>query len=661
LDDFSKCALKSLYLASYEVTGNVWTPSLPAEFQKLNGYDLSKFLPSFFYQELYDPETLKNFQADFKRTLSGLMIKNFYGTAKEIANKYGLKINSESGGPGLPLHNVPVEPLASLGALDLPRGEFWINHPYFNEKGIDILRVVKEVSAASHIYNRGIVEEESFSSFQHWQEGPFDMKPFGDRAFCEGLNRVVIHGFSHNPDGTGFPGIVYHAGTHFNDKRVWWTKIKPFNDYLARISGVFQVSDFFADVLFYYGDDVPNYAGPKNGRFTAGPGYDYEVINTEILKKLTVRNGKLVVPGGAQFSIMAFEENDKMDPAILLKINELVSEGAIISKTSSVKALVSMGIPPDLDYNDKNLFTIDYIHYVRGETDVYFVRNTTDKWISRSCSFRQQNKTPEFWDPVSGEISEVLIYDRKEKQITVPVTLAPYESRLIVFKKAPEPLHFKSEFSDEKNPPPVSFTKNGIIFLKDGVYKLTNEKGTVEITSNIKIQPLTGAWVVSFPEGWGAPPKTIFPELISWTESADPGIKYFSGIATYEKTFQYYSEQNYDSDCRIFLDLGSISKVGEVWLNNRNLGITWSEPYRMDVTDILQAGNNLLKIEVANTWSNRLTGDASGGENYTSTNINTTNIAGLNNIQVPWKSVPLLKSGLTGPVTLVSIKPVKVR
>ncbi len=111
------------------------------------------------------------------------------------------------------------------------------------------------------------------------------MKMVGDRAFCEGMNRVVVHGFSHNPEGTGTPGIVYHAGTHFNDKRVWWTKAKPFNEYLARISAVFQASKFYADVLYYYGDDIPNYGGHKNSRFTAGPGYDYEIVNTEILKQ----------------------------------------------------------------------------------------------------------------------------------------------------------------------------------------------------------------------------------------------------------------------------------------------------------------------------------------------------------------------------------------
>src|SRR5690606_37955800 len=102
--------------------------------------------------------------------------------------------------------------------------------------------------------------------------------------------------------GTGFPGIVYHAGTHFNDKRVWWPMVKPFNEYLSRISFVLQEADFFADVLYYYGDTIPNFGGHRNSRFTVGPGYDYEIMNTDILLELTVKDNKLMnTRTGAEF------------------------------------------------------------------------------------------------------------------------------------------------------------------------------------------------------------------------------------------------------------------------------------------------------------------------------------------------------------------------
>ena len=704
LGDLRKTALKSLYMASYEARGFTWTTTLPSVFKNTNGYDIYKFLPVLFIEDIFSAEARAKFKADFQRTLSELMINNFYKKSKEICNNHGLKNNSEAGGPGLPLHNVPVEPLKALGSLDIPRGEFWINHNRLNENGIDILRVVKEVSAASHIYNRGIVEMEAFTTFQHWQEGPFEMKPAGDRAFCEGMNKVVVHGSTHNPSGTGYPGIVYLAGTHFNDKRVWWPKVKPFNEYLSRISFILQEADFVADVLYYYGDTIPNYGGHKNSRFTVGPGYDYEIVNTEILKEITVKDKKLVLSrNGAQFSLLVLADECEIDPEVLVKLNELAGKGAVIigpkpggvlnrrvlpdmSGTAGLidklwvesnkgkmdvrgkggriyediqpsQMLMSLNIFPDFNYPGKEFFLLDYIHYARNDLDFYFIRNATGEWISRNCSFRQQNKVPEIWNPVTGEIIGAPVFNQDNVYINVPVTLAPFGSMFVAFKQGTPGPHY-TKIGNDGHPPLIDYTKGGICFREEGNYELVKDDQTKVIRNHIKVQPLDGAWEVYFPEGWGAPPRTIFPELISWSESENEGLKYFSGTATYKKTFQYDIYSSVLEKQRTYLDLGNLSNIGEVWLNGQNLGITWTKPYRFDITGILHPGDNDLVVEIANTWSNRLVGDAIKGEHYTSTNITSTQINGLNKIQVPWKEVPLIKSGLLGPVVIYTIKPV---
>lgn len=719
LGDLEKSSFKSLYMASYEEKGLTWTTTLPDIFKQINGYNIEKFLPSLFNEGEFSPEVMANFKLDFQRTLSELMINNFYKKSKEICNKYGLKNNCEAGGPGRPLHNVPVEPLKALGALDIPRGEFWINHSRFNEKGIDIMRVIKEVSSASHIYNRGLVEMEAFTSFRHWQEGPFEMKPAGDRAFCEGMNKVVVHGSAHNPSGTGFPGIVYHAGTHYNDKRVWWPKIRPFNEYLSRISFVLQEANFVADVLYYYGDTIPNYGGHKNSRFTAGPGYDYEIVNTDILKKLTVKNNMIVIPvTGARFNILALTDESEIDPEVLIKLNELAKKGAIITgakprrvatrkiqpgmpdmnklpdelwtdydsegiqKTKAriysgidpAQMLGLLGVTPDISYPGEELFTLDYTHYSKDNMDFYFLRNTTGEWISREISVRQQNKIPEIWDPVSGEIIPLILFNEEKEHIIVPVTLAPYGSIFLVFSQGDPAPRYTNIVNYGQHPPLLSYTREGICFLKDGIIELVNSETTKTVNNIIKEEAIEGAWEVFFPKGWGAPEKEVFPELISWTESENKGIKYFSGIARYEKTFLYEINSDLSENPKIYLDLGDLSRVGEVWLNNKSLGITWAKPYRFDVTGLLKPGVNKLIVEIANTWSNRLTGDAVNGEKYTNTNITvtepekgyfvdlpwknnlSTGSGQLNYAYFPWKDVPLLKSGLFGPVKLITIK-----
>lgn len=707
LGDLRETALKSLYMASYEARGFTWTPTLPEKFKEINGYDIKKLLPLLFEEVQYTPETTANFKADFQRTLSELMITNFYMKSKEVANANGLKNNSEAGGPGLPLHNVPVEPLKALGkGLDIPRGEFWINHGRYNEDGLDILRVVKEVSSASHTYGLGIVEMEAFTSFQHWQEGPFEMKPIGDRAFAEGMNKVVVHGSTHNPKGTGFPGIVYHAGTHYNDKRVWWPKIRPFNEYLARVSYILQEADFKADFLYYYGDTIPNYGGHKNGRFSPGAGYDIELVNTEILLGLEVHDGEILNPkNGARFSVLALTEEFEINPEVLIKLKDLAESGAVIMgpkpmeiakrklkpdmpdmkrwidelwqpfnsqnfKTGKAKIyfdaspseiLESLEIIPDLDYSDKAFYTLDYTHYQKDGLDFYFIINSTDDWLSRNLSFRQQGKVPEIWDPVTGNIITAAIYEQQGNQISLPLTLAPFESKFVVFKPGTATALYSRITDSGIHPPKISYTDNGLEIWEEGIFMLHQEDGAKEIHGQVHKKVIDGAWEVFFPEGWGAPEKAVFPELQSWTESTVEGIRYFSGTARYEKQFVHAIHPHDQRKARTYLDLGDLSHVAEVWLNDMPLGITWAKPYRFDVTEHLVPGINTVKVEIANTWSNRITGDAITGEKYTQTHVKETNIKGISHIRVPWKDAPLIPSGLFGPVTLSTVVPVDLR
>ena len=665
LGDFRKTTLKTLYLASYEATGFVWTPTLPQQFRKVNGYDIYKLLPALFTKNTFSPAVETVLTRDFTRTLSELISQNHYRKGREIANSYGLQLTSEAGGPGQPLHNVPVEALKALGSLDVPRGEFWNNYYYYDTDSTDIMWLVKEIAAAAHLYNRKIIEEESFTSFQHWQEGPFDLKPLADRAFCEGMNRVVVHGFSHNPRGTGVPGIVYHAGTHYNDKRVWWPKIKPFNEYLARISSVMQQASFVADVLYYYGDQVPNFVAPKNSRFRVGPGYDYEVINTEmLLRDLTVKDGQLALPNGSRFKVLALEEQNEVSPQVVAKINALIRQGAAVAgswprsmtgkpggaslKNASALALLqSQHIPPDFDYPESKRPVFDFIHYRYGEVDAYFVRNTTNQYVSRLCQFRQQGKSPELWNPVTGDVLPISVYTQHGQQIELPLTVPPYGAYFVVFRKKATPLHYKAITSSGAHPPLMAYTAAGLHFLEEGTVTLSGSAKTDRLISKPVERVIEGPWQLTFPAGWGAPAKLTLPNLLSWSEVADKGVAYFSGIATYDKTVPLSKAAAGE---RVFLDLGKLSRVADVWLNGQHLGISWAEPHQFDITDILKPGENKLTIEVANTWSNRLTGDALTGETYTKTPI-TQSAKGIS-----WARTPLPASGLLGPVTIRTLK-----
>lgn len=331
--------------------------------------------------------------------------------------------------------------------------------------------------------------------------------------------------------------------------------------------------------------------------------------------------------------------------------------GRIYEEIQPSEMLRAMNILPDFSYSGNDFFTLDYIHYGKNDLDFYFIRNTTDKWISRNCSFRQKNKVPALWNPVTGDIINAAVSNQDNNCINVPVTLPPFGSIFVVFR--PGSLISEYTFIDHEGHPPLfEYQDDGICFWEEGIIELATADKPRTINNHIHSQTLEGAWEVFFPEGWGAPERKIFPKLISWTDSDDEGIKYFSGIATYKKTFQYDINSTAPGQQKIYLDLGNLSNIGEAWLNGKPLGVTWTKPYRFDISDVILPGDNVLVMEIANTWSNRIVGDAVRGEKYTSTNITSTNIKGLNKIQVPWAQVPLIESGLFGPVKIFTLRPV---
>jgi hypothetical protein len=237
---------------------------------------------------------------------------------------------------------------------------------------------------------------------------------------------------------------------------------------------------------------------------------------------------------------------------------------------------------------------------------------------------------------------------------------------LVVFKKSSVAPEYISISGNGQHPPLLEFTADEITILEEGNFELAGSSQPVSVNNKIATLTVDGEWEVSFTKGWGAPEKAVFPKLISWTESETEGIKYYSGTATYKKTFLYNGKPDPAKKEKIYLDLGEISKVADVWLNGEHLGISWAKPHRFEVTNLLKSGENTITAEIANVWSNRLKGDALTGQKFTNTNITNT-IIPVSTIEpgdqkrIPWAEVPLIESGLLGPVTIQMIVPVTTR
>jgi len=271
---------------------------------------------------------------------------------------------------------------------------------------------------------------------------------------------------------------------------------------------------------------------------------------------------------------------------------------------------------------------LDWIHRQTDGMDIYFVANLSAASGQTEAAFRVVGKVPELWDPVTGETRDLPEFHREESRTVVPLQFAPKQSWFVVFQK----------------PAGDAAAARG-----------RNFRGTS------KILELTGPWEVAFDPRWGGLGTVVFQELQDWVTRAERGVKYYSGTATYRKTFDG------PQAAATHLDLGVVKNVAHVRLNGQDLGIVWTAPWRVMVGKALQEKDNRLEIDVVNLWPNRLIGDGAlpKRDRLTKTNVRTYERDLPESLPCWWNieceerkrtgaPAQLLSSGLLGPVSLLS-------
>lgn len=656
---------------------------MAAEFERHAGYPILRFLPVLAGRETGDAEEARRFLHDWKKFLSDRLIEAHYGEARTFLAPLGVKLVAEAGGPGPPIWpSNPVDGIKALGAVDVPRGEFWMRH-----RGIFL---VKEIASAAHVYDKRLAEAEAFTTWRRWVDGPLNHKELADRALCEGLNAFALHTFASTPPEAGLPGWAYHAGTDINPAATWWPMAGGFMDYLARCSHLLRQGWFVADVCYFYGGQAPNFFPPEayvpdRPRLDGlAPGHDFDVCSADvILERMSVKHGRITLPDGMNYAALVLPEQDTISAAVLEKVRELVADGATVIahrcptgapglrdaavESNAVRrladelwgaagegarigtgrfivtpdrtaALRGMGIGPDFEVVGRDdPGPLDFIHRVTGDADIYFVRNKTREAVSLPCRFRVRAEAAELWWPHSGE--RTACRTKPEGDFTeATLDLPPLGSVFVVF--------WKSDVPARGEPDPVA----------SAVFEPAAEPAP---------QRLDGPWQVAFPAGWGAPAEATFDKLASWTESDDEGIRFFSGLATYRKTFELSGRMMEAK--RLFLELGDLAEIADVRLNGEPLGTVWQPPFRVEITAAARAGTNELEIRVANLWANRLNGDSllPESERFTRGNLDRiqtdpTSDSSFGRVpKGPRRPVytdhpPLMRSGLFGPVRIVA-------
>jgi hypothetical protein len=286
-----------------------------------------------------------------------------------------------------------------------------------------------------------------------------------------------------------------------------------------------------------------------------------------------------------------------------------LGRGILVPSRDLPAALAALGIEPDWRVSTPALPGLDpardlaVSHREIDDGDLYFVSNRTQRRIATHFAVPRVGKAPEFWHADSGT-TEPAPYEILAGRTEIPVELDADESLFVVLRK------------------PAQQTSREIA-----------------AAHRVRLASLPDSWHVSFEPGRGAPDAVDLPRLKSWSEFDDPAIRYFSGVATYTQTFQMIRPW---LGRRLYLDLGDVHDLARVVLNDEPLGIVWKRPYSLELTGKLHEGDNVLSLEVANVWVNRLIGDAQpGSRSHTVTNGPTYRA-----------DAPLRPAGLVGPVTL---------
>ena len=648
-DLIGKKGLRYVITDSWEAANQNWTDDMIAQFTKHRGYDPRPWMPVLAGHEVESAEASDRFLWDFRKTIADLIADEHYGQVQASLKARGMGHYGESHEDrrAFVADGMEVKKLD-----DIPMGAMWTQSPGVNKELYGYNADDRESASVAHVYGQNLAAAESMTArFAAWGWSPATLKPTADKELAEGINRFVIHCSVHQPLIGKAPGLgLGPFGQWFTRNETWSEQAGAWVDYLARSSFMLQQGRFAADVIYFYGEDdnVTSIFADKNPDVPAGYGFDY--INADgLIHVLSVKDGSIVTPSGMSYRVLGLDPaSTHMSLPVLRALHKLVEDGAtvagpkpasdpsladdqaefqklstqlfgdgsgehtvgkgkVLSGQTVAEAVARINLSPDFDYSKPETDTeLLFVHRKMPDADLYFVDNRSDRSESLNAVFRVSGKQPELWRAETG-LSEPVSYTIADGKTTVPLKLEPWGTVFVVFRKS-------AEAPSATEPVPAETT----------------------------LTMIEGPWPVSFQAGRGAPAAATFDKLTSWSDNADAGIRYFSGLGTYTKSINALASW-FTPGSKLWIDLGDVKNLAEVTVNGKPVGIVWHTPYRVDVTSALKPGANEISIKVANAWVNRLIGDQQpNAEKITFTVIH------------PYKAdSPLLPSGLLGPVAVM--------
>jgi hypothetical protein len=614
----------AIFCDSLEVYNSDWSSDFLEEFQRRRGYDLKPHLPALVNN--MGPQT-RSLRRDWGRTLTELLNERFLAPLQEWARKNNTRFRIQG-------YGVPSAAISSSAYADLPEGEGsqW-----------KIVRASRWASSASHIYGRPVTSSETWTWLHSpaFRATPLDVKAEADLHFLQGINQLIGHGWPYTAPGIEYPGWRFYAAAVFDEKNPWWIVMPDVAKYLQRVSFMMRQGQPTNDVAIYLPNDdawasmtpgnphlidvLREHVGPDLLPAIFAAGYNLDFFDDDSFKQVgRVESGSLVL-GQNKYKVVILPDVASIPLDSYRKLEEFVRGGGILIATRKMPReapgflatqkdhdqIVEISnrlfegsspparfvndekkqlgqtlnklLPPDVGLSAANP-DIGFVHRRTSDANIYFVANTSNSTERVRATFRVSEIRGEVWNPFTGEV-EPAHSELVDGGHNVDLVLPPYASRLFVFSKRMLP--YKEPFA-----------------------------GDVP-----KAVDLSGGWSVSF----GTKASTLWEKLRSWTDEGT--MRYFSGVATYSKDIVLPAQMT-SPEISVRLDFGEgipltpqslrngmqawlespVREAAVVYLNDKRAGSVWCPPFSLDVTKFLKPGNNKIRIEVANTAMNYMSG-----------------------------------------------------
>lgn len=625
--DLGPGSINNIDIDSYESGKGTWTPRMEEEFEKRRGYSMALWLPALAGEKIGTDEERERFLFDWRQTLGELLAENHYDLATEIFHAQGIKRYSESHEER---RSFMGDGMMVKRTADVPQGAFWVRFRAGVYATMPHMEAdLRESSSVAHIYGQNICAAEAFTTngrpgkWDGWwayQCHPGKLKPVADAAMAEGLNRFVIHTSVHQPSEAFKPGLgLGPYGQWFNRYDTWASEARPWIDYISRSCFMLSQGRFVADIAYLYGEDtnLTQRFGQERPGIPAGWNYDF-VNGDALVNALKIKDGKMVSKSGASYRMLVVDNQiERMSDAVAARIEAIREAGIPVCDLREGGKMLSVlekeGISPDVsDVPD----SVAFVHRKLPGGEIYWIANICSRPRNMTLGLRdymsdglvRRALEPKVWRADRGTVEDVS-YRIKDGRMLVDLNLERDDAVFVVLQgKAKQ----KSFVASAKTP----------------------------VTEELL---LSTDWAVHFVPAINPEEAADyhFDSLFAWNESQDPFIRFFSGTATYRTSFRWNTDR---SSAEAVLDLGQVCNMAHVYVNGKDLGLLWKEPYKIDISGALVEGDNTLEIKVTNSWGNRLIGDSALPKEKRAT-------------KTSWEFYspddPLPVSGLLGPVRIL--------